>query len=614
VPSSKRQEDEDVLRRLTVAATASVLFATSLAAGSAAWTSSPQTQDQESDVLVVGAGISGLAAALEAGRQGAKVHVIDMWSIFGGHAVLAGGVLNIVGTPVQEALGIEDSIELAYSDFMSWGEDPDPEWVRFYVDHSRELIYDWLIDMGVEFGDVLRRTGNSVPRIHRTQGGRDLVETLYRECLRYPNITFTWNHKVTSLVKEDNQVVGVWAENLRSAQRLSFPAAAVVLATGGFQSNLQMVREFWPDNLRFPDRLLLSSGINALGSGHALAQEVGGVLSYMDHQWNYSTAVPDPRYPDTNRGLFARSPLAIWVNVEGKRFVSESESYKVTFPAVVNQESSSFWAVFDQEGREQFQMRGTTGWDDPAEVLFEKYPELVKKSPSIEELATTIGVPPGVLKTTVDRYNSMVKKGKDEDFGRFDSARLPSQEILINPHDAQEIEQPPFYALRTFPVTRKSMGGVLIDVSGRVLDRKGNPIKGLYGVGELTGFGRVNGKAGLEGTFLGPSIVTGRVGARTAVAELEHKPAQIANKSVHSGRSSPETDPSVDNKACLRCHNLPQLVAAKRPGYDHFERAHGLVLERQDQCVSCHTEFVPVDMESHRFDRVAQVDNCQRCH
>jgi succinate dehydrogenase/fumarate reductase flavoprotein subunit len=158
------------------------------------------------------------------------------------------------------------------------------------------------------------------------------------------------------------------------------------------------------------------------------------------------------------------------------------------------------------------------------------------------------------------------------------------------------------------------MGGVLIDVSGRVLDRKGNPIKGLYGVGELTGFGRVNGKAGLEGTFLGPSIVTGRVGARTAVAELEHKPAHIANKSVHSGRSSPETDPSVDNKACLRCHNLPQLVAAKRPGYDHFERAHGLVLERQDQCVSCHTEFVPVDMESHRFDRVAQVDNCQRCH
>ena len=76
----------------------------------------------------------------------------------------------------------------------------------------------------------------------------------------------------------------------------------------------------------------------------------------------------------------------------------------------------------------------------------------------------------------------------------------------------------------------------------------------------------------------------------------------------------PEADPSVDNQACLRCHDLPRLVATKRPGYDHFESAHGLVLERQDHCVSCHAEFVPVDMESHRFDRAAQVDNCLLCH
>ena len=112
-------------------------------------------------------------------------------------------------------------------------------------------------------------------------------------------------------------------------------------------------------------------------------------------------------------------------------------------------------------------MRGTTGWDDPAQVVFEKFPELVKTAPSVEELAVTLGVPPSVLKTTVDRYNSMVEKGKDEDFGRFDSARLPSEEILLNPHDPQKIERPPFYGLRTFPVTRKSMGGVMIDVSGR---------------------------------------------------------------------------------------------------------------------------------------------------
>ena len=108
--------------------------------------------------------------------------------------------------------------------------------------------------------------------------------------------------------------------------------------------------------------------------------------------------------------------------------------------------------------------------------------------------------------------------------------------------------------------------------------------------------------------------MTVRVGARTAVAELEQKPTKIFKKTAHSIRPFPEADKSVDNQACLRCHDLPQLVAEKRPGFDHFERSHGLVLERQDRCVSCHAEFVPVDMESHRFDRAAQVDNCLLCH
>ena len=138
---------------------------------------------------------------------------------------------------------------------------------------------------------------------------------------------------------------------------------------------------------------------------------------------------------------------------------------------------------------------------------------------------------------------------------------------------------------------------MLIEVSGGVIDRNGSPIKRWYGVGELTGCGRVNGEAGLEGTFLGPSIVTGRVGARNAVAELEQKSANFSRKSAHSSRSFPEGEPSVDNQACLSCHDLPQLVATKRPGYDHFERAYGLVLERQDRCVSCHSEFVPFDMD-----------------
>ena len=91
-------------------------------------------------------------------------------------------------------------------------------------------------------------------------------------------------------------------------------------------------------------------------------------MDYLDHQWNYSSGIPDPRYPGTDRGLFARSSAAIWVNMDGQRFVNESDSVKVTTPAVINQKTSSYWAVFDAAGMEQLAVRGTTAWQTPKQV------------------------------------------------------------------------------------------------------------------------------------------------------------------------------------------------------------------------------------------------------
>ena len=578
----------------------------------AAFPQTADTPDSSVDIVIVGSGLSGLSAAWEAGQTGARVQVIDMWSIFGGHGVAAGGVLNMVATPVQEAKGIRDSPDLAYNDFMTWGEDPNPEWVRYYVDNSKVLIHDWLIGMGVQFGDVGRNPGNTVPRVHRTQGaGRALVTSIYRECLKYPNITFTWNHKVTGLVKENGRVAGVQAENVRSGASLKVRASAVILATGGFQSNLEMVREFWPENLKFPERILLSSGIEATGSGLGLAQEAGARLDYLDHQWNYSSGMPDPRYPGTDRGLFARSSAAIWVNMDGQRFVNESDSVKVTTPAVINERTSGYWAVFDAAGMEQLAVRGTTGWDDPKKVLLERYPHVVPSAASIGELARVIGLEPDALTATVDRYNSMVDKGEDEDFDRFRSTSSPARDLIRQAHTPARIDQAPFYALHTFAVTRKSMGGVLIDLSGRVLDTVGQPIPGLYAVGEVTGFGQINGRAGLEGTFLGPAILTGRVGGREALAALGNTSAK---KMTGELPRSSHTSSSIKNEVCLRCHPLAKLVATERPGYLHFERAHRIVLERNDPCIQCHGEFDPVPTGSHQFDRLAQVENCSLCH
>jgi uncharacterized protein len=100
-------------------------------------------------VIVVGAGISGLSAALDLGRGGPRVTVGEMSSVFGGHAVMSQGSVSIVATPAQERVGIEDSAELAFQDFHRWGEDPATDWVRYYVDNSRRDIYDWLDELGV---------------------------------------------------------------------------------------------------------------------------------------------------------------------------------------------------------------------------------------------------------------------------------------------------------------------------------------------------------------------------------------------------------------------------------------------------------------------------------
>src|SRR5437764_2099196 len=122
-------------------------------------------------------------------------------------------------------------------------------------------------------------------------------------------------------------------------------------------------------------------------------------------------------------------------------------------------------------------------------------------SNALEELARMAGLPPATLVDSVQRWNQMVERGEDTDFRRFapdDATRPPA------------IDTPPFFAVQFFPSTRKSMGGVAVDLRCRVLDRQGQPISGLYAIGELAGVGGVNGKAALEGTMLGPGIFMGR--------------------------------------------------------------------------------------------------------
>ncbi|MBS0394246.1 MAG: FAD-binding protein [Proteobacteria bacterium] len=556
------------------------------------------------DVVVIGAGLAGLSAALEAGRAGARVDVVEMSSVFGGHAVMSAADVTMVDTPLQRARGIADSPQLAFEDFIRWGHDNDTAWVRRYVEHSRGDLYDWLTSLGVEFTDLRRYPGSRVPRAHETRGrGLGLVAPVYRACLALPNVRFHWNEAATRLVTARGRVTGLVARSTRTGEERRYESRAVVIATGGFQSNLALVRANWPKGSPAPQRLLVGSGLNSLGSGLELARAAGAAIRHLDHQWNYQRGLPDPRYPGSERGLNASVAGSVWVNAQGRRFVNEDESSPVTLAAVLAQSPATYWAIFDEAGRGRFWVSGT-GWTPRTiEQRIFGDPSLVTRATTIAELAERTGLPAATLEATLAAYNASVRAGEDADFHRF---------TRTDPAAAAPIDQPPYYAVRFYPLTRKSMGGIVIDLDARALDGRGRPIAGLYAAGEAAGLAGINGEAALEGTFLGPSVLTGRVAAQSILRRLARRDRPPPAATAAAPRADAEREPAAP---CTQCHDLARLTATQRPGYWHFERVHLAVQEERRDCATCHGELAgPFDARTHRIDRVHQIETCGTCH
>ena len=561
----------------------------------------PASTVRYADAIVVGAGLSGLAAAVEMGREGVNVVLLDMNSVMGGHAVMAGG-FAIVDTPLQHEHGYIDSPEQAYADWMEWTEDGNAAWVRYYAENSGQLIYDWIAAMGVEFAHLQASHENSVPRFHFTSGGAlDVVLALYRTALTLPNVAFEWNEKVESLVVDAGRVTGVVTRNLRTGAERTLHAPHVVLATGGFEGNLERVLENWRTDLPKPERLLLGASVHATGTGHDLAEQAGADLTWMDRHYIYTNGMVDPRDPERMLAITGVNDSALWVNTRGRRFTNETGFDKVILADLFDQEPTTYWAIFDESSREDFSMRGRVWIRNPGEdhtVL--DHPEATIKAASLDHLATLTGLPLEPLLASVKRFNELIDTGSDEDFGRF-----------AQPHDAPpKIEQPPFYAIQFFPMPRKSMGGVAVDMQARTLNRNGDVVPGLYAVGELTGSVGINGTHGMDGMFLGPALVTGRVAGRTVAQALaEDTPRKPATTSLQQRVFDEDVwEPSLTDA------DLRALLNVDREGYWHFRISHELALERGYDCVLCHSAQVPFGAVNDTEGLLAQSRTCGNCH
>jgi uncharacterized protein len=404
------------------------------------------------------------------------------------------------------------------------------------------------------------------------------------------------------LIIRDGRVTGVSVRDLRRRTRHNFHAANVIVATGGFQSSLKKVLANWPSELPKPNRLLVGAAHSATGSGHDLVRRANGSVSRLDHQWNYVLGLPDPRDPSRTRGLAAFNFNAIWVNADGKRFTQEFGDEKVNLPTLLNQPGGTYWNVFDEKGKDGFSimLAGYENLDEVRKLVYET-PGVVLKTDSLEQLAVAMGVPPENLRATVSRYNELTIQGIDRDFKAFGEKTFPKP---------RPIDTPPFYAAQFFPLTRKSMGGVDVDMDCRVLDKAGRVIPGLFAVGEVTGFDGINGKGALEGTFLGPGMYMGRIAGRRIAQGLGSSRPPDHNA---PGKTVP-AQTAFSNSECLKCHDVAKDVKQQRAGYWHYEQSHGKALSRQYTCSSCHSDLFPYRAGVHRLDRMSTVQYCRACH
>ncbi len=459
--------------------------------------------EREAEIVIIGAGGTGLAAAVTAGQEGASVIVLETNGFAGGNLLVSGGVYNSPEPEMQAKQGIEDSPELFMQQTLAGGDNiANPELVRILAYNALDGL-NWLKELGNEFEDqVIQAPGALHPRSHNTTAplGSGIIKTYLEHIDKMDNVEILYETKGESLIQEDGRVVGVIAKNPDGSKLTVKANKGVIIATGGFSKNAQLVMEYrnaekWP----LLDENSVSTNMDSIrGEGIIMAREIGADVVDMDQmQFLY---LGQPKTGLLSGVFNVSAEVTVFVNKEGKRFVAEDARRDVISSA-----------VFAQEDGMMYMLHSAESLSDPANQLnIDGIPmkELLdigaygwKQGDTLEELAKEIGVPAENLVQTIAEYNEAVDT-KNDPFGR----------TLLN----VKMEKGPFYAIPRVPALHHTMGGLRIDTLARVLDTKGEPIPGLYAGGEVTG--GIHGGNRLGGNAVTDTVVFGRLAAQSAVA------------------------------------------------------------------------------------------------
>jgi len=400
-----------------------------------------QEYELQCDVLVVGTGYAGLAAAIEALSSGAKVIALGRRNPLASNSALGGGTFAFADTPLQRQKGIQDSADLLARDILEANRRTIPEDTVNAATRQSVQLYDWLAEIGAEFYEVMQYPGHSVPRVH-LESGMDGANTLNLLLKRAGNKGADVRPGTVAehlILNEKNEVEGEQAAN--SGGKTTIKARrATILAAGGFGKNKSMMARYLPD---YADMLCVS-GAGSTGDGIRMGMEIGADVLNMDAAELYSLG-------SAKKGLRilgvseAMSKGAILVNKNGERFTDESKGYGLTAPPVTQQPDAVALLVLDEELLKSVVKLHRN---------IDKYlnTELIYYGETASELAKRAGVDPDSLQKTAGQF--------------FPSGKL--------------------YGTWVRTILIQSMGGLKVNSRAQVIHRHGHPIPRLYAAGDNT--------------------------------------------------------------------------------------------------------------------------------
>lgn len=431
------------------------------------------------DIVIVGSGGAGMSAALEAKEKGLNPVIFEKMAVVGGNTLKSSSGMNASETKFQKEEGISDSNDLFYEETLAGGHGTnDPEMLRFFVDHSADAI-DWLDSMGIRLNNLTITGGMKEKRTHRPEDGSAVGQYLVNGLIKNvqeKDIPVFVNADVKEITEKDDQVNGVKVQFDHKEDK-TIKADAVVVTTGGFGANMEMISETNPELKDY----VTTNQIGSTGDGIKMIEKLGGYTVDMKEIQIHPTVQQEKSYLI---GEVVRGEGAILVSSTGERFVNELDTRDAVSSAV-NQTPDKFtYLIFD------------SGVKERAKAI-EQYEKLgfVVEGQTLAELAKEINVPDTALEATVAKWNEDVAAKSDTAFNRTTGME----------HD---LSKGPYYAIKIAPGIHYTMGGIKVNPETEVLTKEGTSIKGLYAAGELTG--GLHGENRIGGNSVAEIIIFGR--------------------------------------------------------------------------------------------------------